>query len=224
MHGTYPCPSRKAARGSEGETQLMPAGPLRVLCVAKIAQPRKRHLAVCLTRLDKLDEPQWIAGLTLIGADTRPGIRLQPGTSLEQLDGQGAERTAEQSQNHLAGQHESPQDQMAEHYLSHHVSASLPVRQREPLGTSPLEAMAYGTVPLVSTATGSAGTVELAGDGMVFRAGDVDDLHARLAAFASDRQKLQTLGQQVREFAGDHLAPERFVEDLLQLIDDAKKR
>ncbi len=191
-------------------------GPLRILCVAKITQPRKRHMLL-LDAIEKLVE-QHDCAVSLIGADTKKVSGFSHAKFEQFMDRvqNGPLR------NRISLMVNVSPHEMPEHYLNHHVCV-LP-SDNEPLGTSPLEAMAFGTVPLVSTATGSAGTVELAGEGMVFRAGDVDDLHARLAAFASDRQKLEILGHQVREFAGDHLAPKRFVEDLLRLIADTRKR
>ena len=43
----------------------------------------------------------------------------------------------------------------------------------EPLGTSPVEAMAYGTVPIISAQCGSAGYLTSGRDGFVF---DPDDM------------------------------------------------
>jgi glycosyltransferase involved in cell wall biosynthesis len=193
-----------------------PDGPLRILCVAKIAQPRKRHLLL-LDALERLKDDTDFR-LTLIGADT------------QQVSGFSDQYLEKLMDRLLNGPLKSnitlltnvPPNQMAEHYLNHHICV-LPA-DREPLGISPLEAMAFGTVPLTSTGTGSSGTIEMAGDDMVFQAGDVDDLYARLAAFASDRQQLETLGRQVREFAQENLEPKRFAEDLLRFITDLKNR
>ena len=213
-HARYiPLPVPQAAHDVKRTVDA--SGPLRILCVAKTTQPRKRHMLL-LDAVEKLVE-QHDCSLTLIGADTKKVSGFSEAKFEQFMD---RVQSGPLSSRISLMVNVAPHD-MAEHYLNHHVCV-LP-SDNEPLGTSPLEAMAFGTVPLTSTATGSAGTIELAGDGMIFKAGDVDDLYTRLAAFASDRQQLETLGQQVREFSGDHLAPRRFAEGLLQLISDVKR-
>jgi len=154
-HARYiPLPVPQAAHDAERTVYI--DGPLRIICVAKITQPRKRHMLL-LDAIEKLVE-QHDCSLTLIGADTK----TVSGFSKAKFE-QFMDRVQSGPLNSRISLmvNVAPHD-MAEHYLNHHVCV-LP-SDNEPLGTSPLEAMAFGTVPLTSTATGSAGTIAMAGD------------------------------------------------------------
>ena len=113
-----------------------------------------------------------------------------------------------------------PPGEMSRLYLNHNVCVLPAVN--EPLGISPLEAMAHGCVPLVSTGTGAAGTIASAGDGMVFAQDDVNDLTEKLRRFAQDKQLLHKKSVKVREFANSKLSPAVFAEKLVQLIEQEK--
>jgi glycosyltransferase involved in cell wall biosynthesis len=80
---------------------------------------------------------------------------------------------------------------------------------REGMSFALLEAMAHGLAPVVADGTGNAETV--ADAGVVFAAGDVAAMAARLAELAADRNGRARLGEAARERIRTELSLERFL-------------
>lgn len=183
-----------------------PGDRLRILCVGKLTQPRKNHL-VLLDALERLSDHHDFAA-TLVGSsrtDVREGDRGHLDVIMKRI---AAPR--------LAGRVELKQDipfaMMAGLYREHDVCV-LPA-DREPLGSSPLEAMGWGAVPLISTGCGSAGYVEGTRAGFTFRPGDTDALISVLEPLLQSRELVQSAGRAALELARLELAPEVFVRRL----------
>jgi len=81
---------------------------------------------------------------------------------------------------------------------------------REGMSFALLEAMAHGLAPVVADGTGNAETVAAAG--VVFPAGDVEAMSARLADLAADAEARERLGAAARERIATELSLERFLE------------
>ncbi len=81
---------------------------------------------------------------------------------------------------------------------------------REGMSFALLEAMAHGLAPVVADGTGNAETVGEAG--VVFPAGDVEAMSARLAYLAADPEARAQLGAAARERTAADLSLERFLE------------
>jgi glycosyltransferase involved in cell wall biosynthesis len=163
---------------------------LRILCVGKLNQPRKRQLML-------IETLSALAGtydfrLTLAGSST--------------LDASGADRAyfeeirAYQSSGALAGRldiiENKPFEEMQSLYLGHDVIV-LP-SEKEPLGTAPLEAMGCGCVPVISDDCGSAAYVTPE-CGFVFPSGDGKALQAVLERLLSEPALVERLGKKAVE-------------------------
>jgi glycosyltransferase involved in cell wall biosynthesis len=81
---------------------------------------------------------------------------------------------------------------------------------REGMSFALLEAMAHGLAPVVADGTGNAETVGAAG--VVFPAGEVEAMSARLADLAADAEARSRLGAAARERIAGELSLERFLE------------
>jgi glycosyltransferase involved in cell wall biosynthesis len=90
---------------------------------------------------------------------------------------------------------------------------------REGMSFALLEAMAHGLTPVVADGTGNAETVGEAG--VVFPAGDVKAMSARLADLAADPGARARLGAAARERIATELSLERFLDEAREQYESA---
>ncbi len=180
-------------------------GPLTVLCVAKLYNPRKNHGMV----IDAL-RAQGRAGkvrLLLAGTTGDPVHNAAQLSALEEVA--AAEPWLDLHAN-------VPFKQMPELYRQADICILPSVR--EPLGFAPVESMAYGCVPVISTDAGSAGYVQHGENGLhvdVARAGAVEEA---LTTLIDDPALRQRLGAAAKRTAEGELGAERFVERMSALL------
>jgi glycosyltransferase involved in cell wall biosynthesis len=185
------------------------SGPLRIVCVGKLCQPRKNQDRL-IAALDALNRPGEIA-LTLVGSSA--------------ADASGADLTHWQSLSERAREPggrfpvsiraDVPYAGMPEIYARHHVCV-LPA-DREPLGMAPLEAMAYGLVPVFSRGCGSAGCVVPGEDGFVVDVHDPDAMRELFTRLLDDRDLVRRVGQAARGTAEGPLGSAAFLKRIASL-------
>jgi len=181
---------------------------LRVLCVAKLAQKRKN----VMTLLDAA-QPFVTAGkmtLTLAGSTT---LDVSGGseTQIEQI----GERAAA-SNGAIRLLKDVPFDQMPSLYATHDVCV-LP-SFNEPLGTAPLEAMAYGCVAVISDQCGTVGCLTDGTNGRIFDPASQAALTAILSEFASDPDLVSRLSEGARECAENDLGATLYLQRVDALL------
>lgn len=174
-------------------------GPVRVLCVGKLAQPRKnQHLVV--EAMERIAAPG--ARLTLAGSTSTEinGVDIAHGAAL---------RDRARAADWIDLCEDVPFDRMAALYAQHHVTI-LP-SSNEPHGAAPLEAMAFGSVPVVSIQAGSAGLVEHGVTGLRVDPARDGEIAAALGSLIGDEDLRRRLSKGARDFALTELSPERYV-------------
>lgn len=182
--------------------------PFRVLCVGKLMQRRKNQ-----DDLIKALEPQLKANqveITLVGSS---------GTSIHGADENHFKRIEAYAEKYAGKIHilkDIPFEKVAELYASHQVCV-LPAKG-EPLGIAPIEAMAYGCVPIVTDDCGCAGHITDGVNGFVYPLGDVERLQAILSDLMSDNKKVKSLSVNTAKTAATDLSPKRFVKRVESLI------
>lgn len=168
-----------------------PGGRTRIICVAKLGQPRKNHF-VLIEALEQLAD-RFDFSLTFVGITIdAKGFDDSYLSRLRNYPEQGpiGER--------VSVLEEVPFDAMRGLYLEHDLCV-LPSHD-EPLGTAPLEAMGMGCAAIVTTECGSAGYLlgaERAGKpcGHIVEAGDRAALAGLLETILKDRHLLETYGR-----------------------------
>ena len=179
-----------------------------VLCVAKLHNPRKNHGMV----IDAL-RAQGRAGkvrLLLAGTIGDPVQHAAQVAALQEVA--SAEPWLELHAN-------VPFKQMPELYRRADICILPSVR--EPLGFAPVESMAYGCVPVISTDAGSAGYVRHGENGLhvdVTRTGAVEDV---LASLLDDAALRHRLGAAALATAQGDLGAERFVTRMRALLQES---
>ncbi|MCL3881148.1 glycosyltransferase family 4 protein [Marivita sp. GX14005] len=172
--------------------------PVRVLCVGKLAQARKRQDALIAALEPLADHVQ----LTLVGATDR-NISGADETHFAAL------KAAEARCDWITIRADVPFARMPEIYAAHHICV-LP-SEGEPLGVAPLEAMAYGTIPVIAQDAGSAGYLTQGQDGVRVDMSDPYALPRVMAALTHNAELRQKLCAGARRLAETELSPERFV-------------
>lgn len=196
--------------GEATEERRPSSRPLRILCVGKLTQPRKNHLLL-LDALDALpDDCGW--HLTLAGSSSQAVGGADAG-HLARLQEAAARNRPGRS---VTIRTDVPFAEMPGLYARHDVCV-LPARA-EPLGSSPLEAMAYGCVPVISSACGSAGSLTPGVDGLVVDVGTPEGLREALEGLARNRKRTEALGRAARATAEGELGPARFAARVEALI------
>ena len=189
--------------------EYAPGGVVRILCVGKLSQKRKNQLLLI----------EALAAFRQAGRFTLTLV----GSSRLDID-QGSEAYRDALMSHaqsgpLSGQisilPDIPFRDMPAIYASHDVCV-LPSGS-EPLGTAPLEAMAYGCVPIISTDCGSAGYVDGKDCGFLVKAGDVESLARTLKPLIENPERIARLGQRARAVIEEEFGGAGFVEKIEQL-------
>ncbi len=171
------------------ERPYCPDGRPRVICIGKLARPKKRHLWA-VRALEELGRPYQ---LTIVGSGFDSDIYP------DKRDRAYYDELRATVRNHSGhGQvtlHEDfPPAKMADLYLESDILV-LP-SAKENFGVTPLEAMAAGCAVLSTDNNGSAGYIEPGHDGLLFRNGDYDDFKAKLASLVSEPDRVAALGGQ----------------------------
>jgi glycosyltransferase involved in cell wall biosynthesis len=187
------------------------SGPLRILCVGKLSQPRKNQHRL-IAALDDLNRPGEIS-LTLVGSSSAEisGADLQHWRLLSERATEPAGRFP------VCIRADVPFAGMPEIYAQHQVCV-LPA-DREPLGMAPLEAMAYGVVPVFSRACGSAGSVTPGEDGFVVDVHDPRAMRELFTRLLDDRDLVRRVGQAARRTAEGPLGPAAFLARIARLCE-----
>lgn len=175
------------------------SGPVRVLCVGKLAQPRKRQDVL----IDALRPISDRVTLTLVGATDKSvaGMDMAHRDRLADLAARNGWITIRPDMRFA---------DMPALYAGHHICVLPSVG--EPLGSAPLEAMAYGTIPVISECAGSAGYVTPGDNGLRVDMAKAGALGACLARLVDDPELRLRLSDGARRTARTELSPARFLQ------------
>ena len=184
------------------------ATPVRVLCVGKLAQVRKnQHLL--------------IAALEELGGNARARLTLVGSTSRAISGADAAHHAAlraeAEAQDWIDILGDVPFAGMAALYAGHHICVLPSVG--EPLGIAPVEGMAYGTIPVISTDSGSAGYVTDGVDGRRVDMAVPGALRDALEPLLASEALRARMSQAARRTAQGELSPERFVQRVAALLE-----
>lgn len=195
-------------RLSEKTVPRAPGERLRVLLVGKLSLSRKNQLAL-VAALEAIDAGKWLT-LTLVG--TTPKADAPHVADVKALLDRPWVRLAESR----------PFREMADLYIRHDVCI-LPSFD-EPLGASPVEAMAYGVVPFISTQCGSAGYLTSGTDGIVFDPNQLSVAAEALVRLAQSENELASLRLGVAKTVESCLSEEVFSRRFSGLLDTELNR
>lgn len=175
---------------------------LKVLLVGKLGVARKNHVRL-IQAISSSELPDYI-NLSIVGSPTR----------LESDYYQKLVKEADKSWIKLEGS--KPFSEMPGVYQAHDVCI-LP-SHGEPLGTSPVEAMAYQNVPVISNQCGSAGYLSHGLDGFIVDPDDLSTCVDVLRALASDRVLLQRMKTEAFHTFARDLSEEAFSRNFRDLL------
>ncbi|SFB81027.1 glycosyltransferase family 4 protein [Tropicimonas isoalkanivorans] len=185
--------------------------PLEILCVGKLAQPRKNQDRL-IDALGRLADPASVR-LTLVGSSD---LLKKVGHTdhLRQLE----DRAAAGAGGIPVRVHtDVPFAGMRAFYESHHLCI-LPSNE-EPLGSAPVEAMVYGTVPVIERSCGSAGYLTDGVDGYRIDINDPDAIVGLVTRLAKDRTLLARMSAAARKTAETELSETRFLDRVTALLE-----
>jgi glycosyltransferase involved in cell wall biosynthesis len=179
-------------------SQISQAGPLRVLCVARLIERKGQHHLIEAAR--RLADAGVDVAVELVGTgDAQPELRALAG------------RLGVSDRVRFTGY--VPRERIAQHYAAADVFA-LP-SAAEGMSVATLEAMAAGLPTVVTRTGGVAELVAEGASGLLFDWGDVDTLAAHLRRLAEDRGLAARMGAAARAraalFTWD-AAAERYLE------------
>lgn len=182
-------------------------GPLRILCVGKLMQPRKRQLELIEAASEALASGK--AVLTLAGS-------TGSATGAEEVYYNKLRAAADASGGRITLLENLPYSDMPALYARHDICV-LPSRN-EPLGIAPVEAMAYGCAPFVTTDCGAACYIENDVNGYVVERRSIPALKLKLDELADAPELAEKAGQMAGLTAATELGPERFVSRVKDLL------
>lgn len=185
--------------------RAMAEGPVRVLCVGKLAQVRKRQDAL----IDAMQTLPGGAMLTLVGATDR-NISGADDAHLARLQKAVADHPW------ITLRSDVSYGDMPSLFAAHHVCVLPSVH--ETLGWAPIEAMAYGTIPIISEGAGSAGYITSGQNGFRVDVSVQGALEGRLGALIDDPALRLRLSDGARQTAKSDLSPKLFVSRVEALL------
>ncbi len=95
----------------------------------------------------------------------------------------------------------------------------VPSRWNEPYGLVAIEAMACGTAVMVSDAGGLPEKVKDGVNGLIFKAGDIQDLNTKLKKALKHPADLERMGQGAARYAKANADPNKHINRLLEIYD-----
>ena len=188
------------------------SAPLRLLCVGKFAHPKKNQLDL-LHQIERAGLASQIA-LTLVGS--APEGRDADRRDYAERVRHAAARIGATLRTNV------PFAEMGAIYRAADICV-LPSRF-EKLGSAPLEAMAHGCVPMISSACGSAGSLTHGVDGVRVDPDRPGAFAEAIANLAADRRGLAALSRGALATAAGDLGWARFVERVETLAAAAPHR
>lgn len=188
-------------------------GPLRVICVGKLMQPRKNQDKLIAAMAPFLKDGR--AVLTLVGSTLNTASGADKDHQDALLDAVAL------SGGTITLKADLPFAQMPALYAAHDVCV-LPAH-RETLGIAPVEAMAYGLVPVVTRQCGCACYITPGEDGFITRAGDVAGLAEVIHLLVDQPDTVVRMGQAAQRKAETELGPERFLERMEALLERGRR-
>lgn len=191
-----------------GDPARNPDGLVRILCVGKLRQARKNH-ALLVSTLRALDPVRRGFTLTLAGS-TAPGSSGSSDANHAALAAQAAVEPW------LSIQEDVPFHRMADLYAGHDICVLPSIG--EPLGTAPLEGMAYGAIPVISTRAGTAGLIVDSETGLRVDMHRDGALGAAMQRLLDDPPLRARLSTEALRYAGTELSPGRFVARIEELL------
>lgn len=184
------------------ERSYAPDGQARIICVGKLSQPRKRHLFL-LDVLESLPVDRF--SLTLVGSSSK---------ATDSTDDYADQLRKRVAQSPLSDQIEIlenlPFSEMTALYAAHDICV-MPA-DREVVGIAPVEAMAQGCVPVISTGCGSGSLLTNGENGYLFPVDDAEVLKAILAKLIGDQALLVKVGRAAQAFVADELNGQQFAD------------
>jgi glycosyltransferase involved in cell wall biosynthesis len=188
-----------------------PGGVVRILMVGKLSQRRKKHLFLIEALKSIRNVGQFT--LTLVGS-----TKLVAG---ENGNGYIDAVMSEAKSGLLAGQidviPDLPFQRMSEVYSAHDICVLPSIS--EPLGTAPLEGMAFGCVPIISRDCGSAGYIDGKNCGFLIDPDDRASLENALESLVSNPSMIAKMGEKARSLTESEFSAARFVERIEGLFD-----
>jgi glycosyltransferase involved in cell wall biosynthesis len=175
--------------------------PLRILCVGKLMQARKGQEMLIGALADHLSAGR--VRLTLAGS-------TGAATGAERAYYEKLKAMAEASGGAIVMLENVPYAEMAGLYARHDICV-LPARN-EPLGIAPVEAMAYGCVPVVTTGCGCACYIESGENGIVVEQRNPEALKAAMDRLVGDPDLVLRMAAATRATAETELGPARYLE------------
>jgi glycosyltransferase involved in cell wall biosynthesis len=180
-------------------------GRLAVLCVGKVGQARKNQTTLIEAIRDAGLDTQ--VALTLIGA---------PFTGTDRDAAQGDAIAAAGAAPWITVAPPTPFREMAALYAASDVCI-LPSLD-EPLGVAPVEAMAYGAVPVISDQAGSAGYLTHGRDGFVVDATRPETMTEAIRALLVPAQR-SAMSAAARDTVAHALSEARFLQRMHALLE-----
>ena len=189
-------------------TVRSPDWPVRLLCIGKLAQRRKRQPAL-IDALRNLANPARSFRLTIVGSSAQGFADTDDAHYQAQI-------AAARELDWLDIREDVPFAEMPAIYASHDICV-LP-SSGEPLGSAPLEGMAYGTIPVISISAGSAGLIEENVTGLRVDICRDGALERALCRLIEDRTLRTHMSEAARRFAETELSPARYVARMEALL------
>lgn len=184
--------------------------PLKILCVGKLMIERKNH-KLLIDAIDRLGNLAKHVKLTIVGTTlNHRGVSSDYFHSLKELS------RNKHSQFEFSILENVEFSDMPHLYRDHDLCV-LPA-QREALGSAPIEAMAYGVIPIISTQCGSSTYIQDGVNGFTFNPDTPNQLQNILSNLVQDQNLVREIQRNVFSYATTELSAERFLQRFSEIL------
>lgn len=182
------------------------SGAVRILCVGKLGQERKRHIFL----LDALESINVKCCLTIIGAD--PNYALSDNKYFELLKKRSSETSLYGGVKILK---DLPYQEILKQYCQHDIFVLPSVT--EPFAISVLEALAAGCAVISSDDNGSSSYIEDGINGFIFKKNNIEDLVKKLRYLLHNPERISILGHNAIKRVKTEHSSAKFVKQIEEL-------